>query len=543
MSSCEWEKAMDMKRFTRPFHQLRGKLTLSYTLVSVVTFLLLELLFIGVILTVVSLNISAIVASSLKQEASQIAPYFVHGLPDREQLTAALHVIDVNNSNQGPFGGHPISLSVVDTQGQTLASTGTHPVPTNTQIETQLSPQGRANLSAVLSDRKGTTSKLGSEEDGTLVMIAPIVSQEGILQGALVMTSAEPDLFQLVSGFLRFVIITVIFVTIIAAIAGSVFGYLAARSITRRLKRLSFAADRWGHGDFTALAQDTSEDELGQVARQLNRMAEQLQNLLEARQKLATLEERNRLARDLHDSVKQQIFAVSMQIGATKVLLKRDIDAAEGRLNEAEKLVHRAQQELTSLIRELRPVALEGKGLVAALRELATEWAQQTNVVANLRVEGTQETQTQGHPQGNTRTGQAPPLLYPRVEGAQETQRVQTLPLSVEEALFRVAQEALANVARHSKATLVQMILTTTDQTVTLSIVDNGQGFDTTRQGYLGVGLFLMQERMKALGGDVQVESTPGKGTRIVAQCQRLGVGTSDTTVRDEKAALPVSEG
>src|SRR6266704_1627030 len=518
MSSCEWEKAMDMKRFTRPFHQLRGKLTLSYTLVSVVTFLLLELLFIGVILTVVSLNISAIVASSLKQEASQIAPYFVHGLPDREELAAALQVIEINNSNQGPFGGHPISLSVVDTQGQTLASTGTHPVPVNTQIETQLSPQGRANLSAVLSDRKGTTSKLGSEEDGTLLAIVPIVSQEGNLQGALVVKSAEPDLFQLFSGFLRFVIVTVIFVTIIAAIAGSVFGYLAARGITRRLKRLSFAADRWGHGDFTALAQDTSEDELGQVARQLNRMAEQLQNLLEARQKLATLEERNRLARDLHDSVKQQIFAVSMQIGATKVLLKRDIDAAEGRLNEAEKLVHRAQQELTSLIRELRPVALEGKGLVAALRELATEWAQQTNVVANLRVEGTQE--TQGHPQGM-------PLLYPRVEGAQETQRVQTLPLSVEEALFRVAQEALANVSRHSKATLVQMILTATDETVTLSITDNGQGFDTTRQGYLGVGLLSMQERMKALGGDVQVESTPGKGTRVVAYCNRLGVDTA----------------
>ncbi len=531
---------MDLKRFTRPFHQLRGKLTLSYTLTSVVTFLLLELLFVGVILTIVSLNISAIVASNLKQEASQITPYFVHGLPDREELTAALHVIDVNNSNQGPFGGHPISLSVVDTQGQTLASTGTHPVPANTHIETQLSPQGRANLSAVLSDAKGTTSKLGSEEDGTLVMIAPIVSQAGILQGALVMKSAQPDLFQLVSGFLRFVIVTVIFVTIIAAIAGSVFGYLAARGITRRLKRLSFAADRWGHGDFTALAQDTSEDELGQVARQLNRMAEQLQNLLEARQKLATLEERNRLARDLHDSVKQQIFAVSMQIGATKVLLKRDIDAAEGRLNEAEKLVHQAQQELTSLIRELRPVALEGKGLVAALRELATEWAQQTTIVANLRVEGTQE--TQGHPQGmpllyprvessqETQTQGHPqgmPLLYPRVEGAQETQRVQTLPLTVEEALFRVAQEALANVSRHSKATLVQMILTIIDETVTLSIVDNGQGFDATRQGYLGVGLLSMQERMKALGGDVQVESTPGKGTRVFAFCNRLGVDTA----------------
>jgi signal transduction histidine kinase len=534
MSSRDWEKAMSMKRFTRPFHQLRGKLTLSYTLTSVVTFLVVELLFIGVILTVVGLNISAIVAGSLKQEASQIAPYFVHGLPDREELTAALHIIDTNVSNQGTFRGDLIFLTVVDAQGQTLASIGTRPVSTNTQIETQLSPQGRANLSAVLSDGKGTTSKLGTEADGTLLTIAPIVSQEGNLQGALVVKSAQPDLFQLISGFFLFlIIVTVTIVTIIAAIAGSVFGYLTARGLTRRLKRLSVAAGRWGHGDFSALAQDTSEDELGQVARQLNRMAEQLQNLLEARKELATLEERNRLARDLHDSVKQQIFAVSMQIGATKVLLKRDIDAAEGRLNEAERLVHQAQQELTSLIRELRPVALEGKGLVAALRELATEWTQQTNIVANLRVEGTLGTQPLGHPQGV-------PLQYPLVEGAQVTQRAQTLPLSVEEALFRVAQEALANVARHSKATLVQMILTTTDDTVTLSIVDNGQGFDTTRQGHLGVGLLSMQERMKALGGDVQVESTPGKGTRVVASCNRLGVDTA--TAGDGDAKREVSQ-
>ncbi|HEY6284422.1 MAG TPA: sensor histidine kinase, partial [Ktedonobacteraceae bacterium] len=505
MSSREWEKAMSMKRFTRPFHQLRGKLTLSYTLTSVATFLLLELLFIGVILTVVSLNISAIAVNSLKQEASQISPYFVNGSPDPAELASALTIIYPNLSNQGPFNGHPIFVSVVDTQGKTLASFGTHPVASNTFLQEQLSPQGSANLQAVLSDEKGTTSKFNAEADGTVLGIAPIVGQDNKVEGALVVKTAQPDLFKLVSGFLSFVIVTVIFVTVIAAIAGSIFGYLAARGITRRLKRLSIAADRWGYGDFTALAQDTSEDELGQVARQLNRMAEQLQNLLEARQKLATLEERNRLARDLHDSVKQQIFAVSMQIGATKVLLKRDIDAAEGRLNEAEKLVHQAQQELTSLIRELRPVALEGKGLVAALRELATEWTQQTNIVANLRI-----------------------------ESDQEIQRAQTLPLTVEEALFRVAQEALANVARHSKATLVQMILTIIDNTVTLSIADNGQGFDTTRQGHLGVGLLSMQERMKALGGDVQVDSTPSKGTRVVAYCNRLGIDTA--IVGDEGA-------
>ena len=143
-----------------------------------------------------------------------------------------------------------------------------------------------------------------------------------------------------------------------------------------------------------------------------------------------------------------------MKVGAVKFLLRRDIDAAEGHLNEIEKLVRQAQQELTSLIRELRPVALEGKGLVVALRELATQWAQQTNIVANLSADD-----------------------------------VQPLPITIEEALFRIVQEALANVARHSKATLVQITLTTADDTVTLSIIDNGLGFDTTQQGHLGIGL------------------------------------------------------
>ncbi len=498
------------KRFTRPFRQLRGKLTLSYTLTSVVAFLLVEVIAIGVVFWYIGVNTSNFVMSNLKQDAVQAAPYFVNGSPDSEALTAWLRGINSTVVNQSLLPFHPIFLAVVDTQGQTIASVGTHAVPPATPIQARLSPQDRAHLSAVLDDVKGATSTAGQASDGTLLAITPIVGSRGNVEGALVVKIAQPSRLQQFADFLRLITLTVIIVTIIAVLAGMVFGYLTALGLTRRLKELSVAADRWSRGDFSALAYDASEDELGQVARQLNRMAEQLQNLLQARQELATLEERNRLARDLHDSVKQQVFAVAMQIGATKVLLKRDVAAAEVRLNDAEKLVRQAQQELTSLIRELRPVALEGKGLVAALRELGTQWEQQTDIVANLRVESTQ-----------------------------------TLPLPVEEAVFRVAQEALANVARHSKATLVHMLLTTTEDTLTLSVVDNGQGFDTARQGFLGVGLLSMQERMKALGGDVQVESAPGKGTRIIAHCKPLGVGTSDATAAsnnvDAKGLTPTN--
>ena len=486
--SYDRKKNMLKERFTRPFRRLRGKLTLSYTVTSAVTFLLIEVILVTIILLAIGLNIPFFILNSLKQEAPQATPYFIHGSPDREALTAWLQVINANGTNQGPVSGHMIFLAVGDPQGQTIASIGSDPIPVQTAIQAQLSPQEQANLRAVLHDGKGSTSTINQEADGTMVAITPIVrTGGGNVLGVLVMKTIQPDIVQIVSGFFRFILASAIVVTTIAAITGMVSGYLTARGLTRRLKVLSAAADKWSRGNFSLL-HDPSEDELGQTTRQLNRMAEQLQQLLQTRQKLATLEERNRLARELHDSVKQQIFAVGMQLGATKVLLKRDTEAAEGRLQEAEKLVRQAQQELTSLIRELRPVALEGKGLVVALRELVTQWTQQTNIVATLHSE-----------------------------------EIQTISLAVEEALFRIGQEALANVARHSGANLVQMRLTTTDEMVMLSVVDNGQGFDT-KQGQLGLGLRSIQERMKIFGGDAKVESTPGNGTCIVASCKRLGM-------------------
>ncbi len=491
-------------RFTRPFRQLRGKLTVSYTVTSAVTFLLIEVTLITTIFLFISFDVPFFLLNALKQQTPQVVPYFVHETPDREAVATWLRVTSSSSTNQGPLNGRPILLAVVDAQGKTIASVGSRPVPADVPMQNQLSAHDRANLQSVLHDAKGRSGAVSQGTDGTLVAIAPIVGEQGNVQGALVMKIARLDPLQVLSGFLGLIVVSMIVVTTIAAITGMASGYLTARGLTRRLKSLSAAADKWSRGDFSILTHDDSGDELGQATRQLNRMAEQLQNLLQTRQKLATLEERNRLARDLHDSVKQQVFAIGMQLGATKVLLKRDVNAAETRLDETEKLVRQAQQELTSLIRELRPAALEGKGLAVALRDLATQWAGQTDIVANVRVED-----------------------------------IQPLSLAVEEALFRVAQEALANVARHSKATLVQIILTTTEETVTLSISDNGQGFDAARPEYrMGVGLFSMQERLKVLGGEAQIESTPGKGTRIIANCKRLSVDTSNSMVSSHSEAI-----
>lgn len=487
-----------MQRFFRSFRQLRWKLTLSYALSASASFLLIIALVFGSLLLWLSFHISTVVQNALSTQALQGVPYLETAEQNPTLLTAWLQVIAANDSSQSsntdPTHYHPIFLSMVDTRGTVLASAGSQPLVPGTPIQNVINPQNAARLHSVLKDRTGTTTATGEDSAGTLLAIAPVVVH-GQTQGALVLKIAQPDAHVLFLWFFSVTSVVALVAIIIAVISGPVFGYITARSVIKRLKKLSVAVDSWGYGDFAARAVDTSQDELGQMAHQLNRMAEQLQNLLETRQQLATLEERNRLARDLHDSVKQQVFAISMQIAATRILLKRDVNAAEERLGKTEALVKQAQQELTTLIRELRPVPLDGKGLVAALRELLPQWSQQNEIVANLQVEGSR-----------------------------------TLSLTVEEALFRVTQEALSNIARHSKATLVQLTLNMSGPTIALTIQDNGQGFDLTRLEQRGIGLLSMQERMKALRGDLLIESTPGAGTCMIARCTHLGIERDEMT-------------
>jgi signal transduction histidine kinase len=201
-------------------------------------------------------------------------------------------------------------------------------------------------------------------------------------------------------------------------------------------------------------------------------------------QDLAVADERNRLARELHDSVKQQVFATIMQLGAARVLLDRDTEAARTHLIEAEQLAQQSGAELSLLIHELRPVALGDKGLVAAIQAYAADWSRQSNIAADVRARGAC-------------------VLAP----------------DVEHALLRVTQEALANVARHSQASSVTVELELAADAVTLTIGDNGRGFDTSAAPR-GVGLASMRERLEALGGWLRVESNPGVGTTVAAHCE-----------------------
>src|SRR5215213_3324087 len=214
------------------------------------------------------------------------------------------------------------------------------------------------------------------------------------------------------------------------------------------------------------------------------RLVEELQATQQKLQELAVVEERNRLARDLHDSVKQQVFAVSMQLGAARALLN-DENQAYGPIVEAERLARQAGTELTTLIRELRPPNLESKTLPEAMQEYLTDWSRQNGIAVELKVDG-----------------------------------VSSIPLAEDETLFRVSQEALANVARHSQARHVTVLLAHPNDEIILTVEDDGVGFDMA-QIEKGIGLDSMRERLQAVGGRLDISSRASGGTKIMATLRR----------------------
>jgi NarL family two-component system sensor histidine kinase LiaS len=209
--------------------------------------------------------------------------------------------------------------------------------------------------------------------------------------------------------------------------------------------------------------------------------------LFEQTKDLAVMEERNRLARDLHDSAKQKAFAALAQLGTARGVLNGYDGTAAAHLSEAENLVSDVIQELTFLVQEIYPIALQEKGLATVLREYAFEWENRNDIVIHL-----------------------------------ETQNERRLPLGIEQAIYRVIQEALANVARHSRASRVDISLLFNGDSVQLLLSDDGCGFDIGAKA-LGVGLRSIRDRVSSVHGSVQIQSTPGQGTRILVQVPTKG--------------------
>jgi two-component system nitrate/nitrite sensor histidine kinase NarX len=197
-------------------------------------------------------------------------------------------------------------------------------------------------------------------------------------------------------------------------------------------------------------------------------------------QALAVLEERQRLARNLHDAINQSLFSAGLIAEVLPRLWDRDQDEARRSLEDLRKLTRGAMAEMRALLAELRPSTLTDAELGDLLRLLGNAFTGRTNIPAKVTVVG----------QG-------------------------TLPAEVQVAIYRVCQEALNNVAKHAGASAVEINLKHEDTAIELSIRDDGQGFDPERSTYGHYGLSMMHERAEGVGARLSITSQPGHGTEL----------------------------
>jgi signal transduction histidine kinase len=197
--------------------------------------------------------------------------------------------------------------------------------------------------------------------------------------------------------------------------------------------------------------------------------------------------ERRRLARELHDRIGANLTALSLNLK----LVRTEREKTSTRLDDSEKLVDSTAQLVRDVLTDMRPPGLDELGLLAALREHAEQVAQRSG-------------------------------LGLEVAGAEPRPR---LPPATEIALFRVAQEALTNVVKHAGATKVSVSLRPEHGVVTLTIEDNGAGFDGEVPAMAaGMGMASMRERAEAVGARPRIESAPGSGTRVIVEVPHVAV-------------------
>jgi signal transduction histidine kinase len=212
-------------------------------------------------------------------------------------------------------------------------------------------------------------------------------------------------------------------------------------------------------------------------------------NLYNQASQLAALEERNRLARDLHDSVTQTLFSITLTAESMRTMMQKKPEKVEGQLERLQNLARGALAEMRALIFQLRPAALEEQGLVIALQKHIGAMQSKDHLKINFNAESEKRLSNEH-----------------------------------EQTLYRIAQEALNNVVKHSEATLVDVELNFGDKETVLVVRDNGVGFDPQgdaaerNRTQKSLGMSSMHERARLAGGTLELISKPGQGTTITVR-------------------------
>ncbi|WP_026905680.1 sensor histidine kinase [Paucisalibacillus globulus] len=273
-------------------------------------------------------------------------------------------------------------------------------------------------------------------------------------------------------------------------------GFRSSGDLKQRMDYLSVLITQFANGNYQSKIYFNEGDELSRIGNELNELGEKLQSQVKSLQRLAdekaelaksahksaVIEERQRIARDLHDAVSQQLFALSMMSEAAVRQIDNNPKLAKEQMVEVASASHQAQSEMRALLLHLRPVHLSGDPLPKGITKLVEELKQKSQINFQLEIE-------------------------------------ESLKLSeaTEEHVFRIIQESLSNILRHANATEVKIEFVKRGRELFIHIADNGKGFDLSNDNEkkTSYGLKTMKERSEELGGTFTIRSNMEEGTYI----------------------------
>jgi NarL family two-component system sensor histidine kinase LiaS len=476
---------------------LRWRLTISYALVTLIAALTMSTA------TAVAHVVHGVVPADqagaavlLEKSAAAAAPYLTGSAPDPDTVRFRVAVPVVDELSRQTHarvlavavfdrGGHLLTASSCTQQQYTAATAQSCQATARSLAESLLAdPTGLPAVRAAAENVGG--APITATVAGHGILAAPVPGDKqsygalvAIFDGAVPTPPGRHPLATFIALWQAGWSPAWLPLIGLSLLLGTITGLAFSHRLVRRVRAMTSTVRLWSRGDLGPTVSSRGRDELAQLGSDLNHMAEQIRNLLAARREIATLEERHRIQRDLHDGVKQDLFAAAMHLAAARASVDGRTSAAIEHLDHAQRSAQRAHQELTAIIDQLRPAVLSPDGLPAAIADLCAQFEHQTGIRVHADL---------------------PPAL--------------TLADNVETALIRVLQEALTNIRRHAAATSVTITLTATAEEVRLAVTDNGRGLPDPLPVAAGLGLTNMRERTEALGGRFHAANND-PGTRI----------------------------
>lgn len=272
------------------------------------------------------------------------------------------------------------------------------------------------------------------------------------------------------------------------------FGYWSAQRIQRRIDMMYLGIKQAAHGNYEVRLPQSGARSFTALFMEFNEMVQTLETRMKwiqrtgeeqvmheaASNEAAVLEERKRLARDLHDTVSQQLFAIHMSSSSLPKLLELDQERSAAVMDQLISMSSLAQKQMRGFIAQLRPLELEGRSLQEALDKWFPDYCRQNGL-----------------------------------QGVLEWRIKEKLSEAKEHQLFLIIQEAMANIVKHARAQTAHLTMAETERQIVMTLQDDGSGFraDQVKRG--SYGLSTMRERASKLGGDTSIISKPGSGTRV----------------------------